>query len=268
MNKKVTNESGLYVESGKGEAIVLLYGLFGSVKNFQPLIKHLEKTYRVIVPKFPFYEMGYSVTIFSLTKFLHQLTIDLQLERFHLLGNSMGGHIALLYTLQYPDRVNSLILSGSSGLYESGMGDTFPKRSSYEFIKTKTELTFYNPEIATKELVDEIYSIVNSRKALQILSLAKSTIHNNLEKELPNIKTTCCLIWGKNDIITPPQVAEKFNQLIPGSKLHWIDFCGHVPMLETPEQFNTILDNFLMQNPASPFCFSPAPMLNTGIQPL
>lgn len=238
-----TNKS--YVEEGQGEAIVLLYGLFGSVNNFMPLIEHLKQSYRVIVPVFPFYELGMSIDIFSLTDFLHRLTKELRLEKFHLLGNSMGGHIALLYTLKYPEKVTSLILSGSSGLYESGMGDSFPKRSNYDFIKTKTELTFYDPKIATKELVDEIYATVNSRKALQILSLAKSTIHNNLEKELPDIHTECCLIWGRNDVITPPQVAFKFNKLIPHSKLYWINQCGHVPMLETPEAFNTLLDKFL-----------------------
>ena len=163
-----------FVEEGQGDAIILLYGLFGSVKNFATLIQHLKKTHRVIVPVFPFFELGMSINIFSLTEFLHQLTRDLSLEKFHLLGNSMGGHIALLYTLKYPEKVSSLILSGSSGLYESGMGDSFPRRSDYNYIKTKTELTFYDPTIASKELVDEIYATVNSRKAIQILSLAKS----------------------------------------------------------------------------------------------
>jgi pimeloyl-ACP methyl ester carboxylesterase len=235
-----------YVEEGKGEAIVLLYGLFGSVKNFKPLIEHLKQSYRVIVPVFPFYELGMSITIFSLTKFLDRLTNELGLDKFHLLGNSMGGHIALLYTLEHPEKIKSLILSGSSGLYESGMGDSFPKRSNYNYIKTKAELTFFNPEIASKELVDEIYATVNSRKALQILSLAKSTIHNNLEKELSGIQTECCLIWGRNDVVTPPDVALKFEKLLPQAKLFWIDQCGHVPMLETPEAFNALLDDFLM----------------------
>ena len=233
------------VVEGHGEPIILLYGLFGSVKNFAPLIQHLKQSHRVIVPVFPFFELGMSVNIFSLTEFLHQLIKDLWLEKFHLLGNSMGGHIALLYTLKYPEKVASLILSGSSGLYESGMGDSFPKRSDYNYIKTKAELTFYNPNIASKELVDEIYATVNSRKAIQILSLAKSTIHSNLEKELPGIRANCCLIWGRNDIITPPPVALKFNELIAHSKLYWIDQCGHVPMLEEPEAFNKTLDNFL-----------------------
>ena len=234
-----------YVEEGEGKAIVLLYGLFGSVKNFDALIRHLKKNFRVIVPVLPVYDCGISINIFTLTEFVHSLTKTLGLEKFHLLGNSMGGHIALLYTLQHPDRVESLILSGSSGLYENGMGDSFPKRKDYSYIKTKTELTFYDPKTASKELVDEIYNTVNSRKALQILSLAKSTIRNNLQKELTNIKVDCCLIWGKNDMVTPPQVAVDFKRLIPHSKLYWIDECGHVPMLERPAAFNEILDHFL-----------------------
>ena len=234
-----------YLEEGHGEPIVLLYGLFGSVNNFRPLIDHLKLSYRVIVPVFPFYEMGIGVTIFSLTKFVDRLITELELETFHLLGNSMGGHIALLYTLEHPEKVVSLILSGSSGLYECGMGDSFPRRGDYNYIKAKTEQTFFSPETATKELVDEIYSTVNSRKALQILSLAKSTIHNNLEKELSKIKSPCCLIWGRNDHVTPPDVAIKFHRSIAGSELHWINDCGHVPMLETPAAFNKILDGFL-----------------------
>ena len=158
-----------YVDEGSGEPIILLYGLFGSVNNFRFLIDHLKKNHRVIVPVFPFYEMGFTVTIFSLTKFLHELTLDLKLDKFHLMGNSMGGHIALLYILEHPERVESLTLSGSSGLFENGMGDSFPKRKEYDYIKKKTEITFYKPETATKELVDEIYAIVNSRKALHIL---------------------------------------------------------------------------------------------------
>jgi pimeloyl-ACP methyl ester carboxylesterase len=234
-----------YVEDGEGEAIILLYGLFGSVKNFSPLVQHLRQTHRVIVPVFPFYELGMSINIFTLTEFLHRLTEELGLKRFHLLGNSMGGHIALLYTLKYPEKIESLVLSGSSGLYETGMGDSFPKRKDYNYIKTKTELTFYDPATASKELVDEIYATVNSRKALQILSLAKSTIHNNLGKELSNISADCCLIWGRNDIITPPPVALEFKRLIPHSTLYWIDQCGHVPMMETPKAFNNLLDRFL-----------------------
>jgi len=234
-----------YTDEGQGDPIILLYGLFGSVKNFQPLIEHLRQTHRVIVPIFPFYELGFCVDIFTLMKFVQEVADELKLEKFHLLGNSMGGHIALLYTLQHPEKVKTLTLSGSSGLYEHGMGDTYPRRRDYDYIKTKTELTFYKPEVATKELVDEIYATVNSRKAIQIISLAKSTIRHNVEKDLHQLTLPCCLNWGKNDTITPPEVAESFHRLIPQSELYWIDECGHVPMLETPEAFNPLMDDFL-----------------------
>jgi 2-hydroxy-6-oxonona-2,4-dienedioate hydrolase len=244
-NIMIEQKQQYFTDEGEGEVIILLYGLFGSVKNFNPLIQHLKQTHRVIVPLFPFYEMGMGVTIYTLTEFVHELTEELGLEKFHLLGNSMGGHIALLYTLQHPEKVESLILSGSSGLYESAMGDTYPRRGDYAYIKAKTELTFYDPAIASSELIDEIYNTVNSRRAIQILSLAKSTIRNNVEKELYKIEAPCCLIWGRNDTITPPQVAKDFQRLIPHAELHWINECGHVPMLERPEKFNALLDLFL-----------------------
>ena len=236
----------MHYEYGEGEPIVLLYGLFGTVRNFDPLIKHLKKDYRVIVSLFPFYDNGYDVNIFSLVNFLENLIDKLQLEKFNLLGNSMGGHVAILYTYRHPRKVASLTLSGSSGLFENGMGDTFPRRKDYGYIKCKAESTFYDASVATKELVDEIYETVNSRRALHILSLAKSTIRNNVQSLLHHIHVPCCLIWGRNDVITPPQVAFEFKKHMPHAGLHWINHCGHVPMLERPAEFNRVIDEFLL----------------------
>jgi pimeloyl-ACP methyl ester carboxylesterase len=243
----IDKKSLLCLDEGEGEAVILLYGLFGSAKNFETLISRLRLTHRVIVPYFPFDEPTLCANIFSLTSFLHQVVEELQLEKFHLLGNSMGGHIALLYVLKYPDKVESLILSGSSGLYENGIGDSYPRRRDYDYIRSKTRLTFYNPDIASPELVDEIYAVVNSRRILQIISLAKSTIRHNVEKELGTIKVPCCLIWGCNDTITPPHIARDFQRLIPQTELHWIDYCGHVPMLERPDEYYELLYRFLVR---------------------
>jgi pimeloyl-ACP methyl ester carboxylesterase len=171
------------------------------------------------------------------------------LERVHLLGNSLGGHIGLVYTLKNQDKVHSITLTGSSGLFENGMGETYPKRGDYDYIRKKTELTFYDPNVATKELVDEVFSIVNNRlKALKIISLARSAIKHNLGDELQEIHRPTCLIWGKNDTITPPMVAEEFKKLIPTAELHWIDKCGHAPMMEVPSEFNGILMAFLKKH--------------------
>jgi 2-hydroxy-6-oxonona-2,4-dienedioate hydrolase len=139
-----------------------------------------------------------------------------------------------------------LTLTGSSGLFESGMGNSFPKRGDYEFMKAKTEETFYDPKVATKELVDEVFEIVNNRgKAIRIIATAKSAIRHNLSDKLHNIKIPSLLIWGRNDTITPPFVAEKFKELLPNARLEFIDKCGHAPMMEQPEIFNKILEDFL-----------------------
>jgi 2-hydroxy-6-oxonona-2,4-dienedioate hydrolase len=182
----------------------------------------------------------------GLSKYVHRFLESLDLTGVHLLGNSLGGHVALVYTLKHPERIRSLILTGSSGLFENGMGDSYPRRGDYEYIKNKTALTFYDPAVATKELVDEVYSITNNRlKVIKIIALAKSAIRNNLGEELNKIQAPTLLIWGNNDTITPPFVGQEFNKLIPNSELHFIDKCGHAPMMEVPGEFNKILHAFL-----------------------
>lgn len=239
-----------YTDEGNGEPIILLYGLFGSVNNYETVTRYFKTTHRIIVPILPIYDLGINVSVSALTGYVTELIDLLGLKQVHVVGNSLGGHIALLYTLQNQEKVKSLVLVGSSGLFENGMGDTYPKRSSYEYIKNRTETTFYKPETASKELIDEIYAAVNNRtKALQILYLAKSTIHYNLKKELHKITCNCCIIWGKQDAVTPPCVAEEFHKHIHNSSLRWINNCGHVPMLETPDEFNAILSNFYNQLP-------------------
>jgi 2-hydroxy-6-oxonona-2,4-dienedioate hydrolase len=242
-----------YIEEGQGELLMLLHGLFGAMSNFADLIEHFKKSYKVVVPLLPLYELDiFHTSVGGLASHVHKFIEKRDYNNIHLLGNSLGGHVALVHILKHPERIKSLILTGSSGLYEHGMGDTYPKRGDYEYIKTKTELTFYDPKMATKELVDEVYEIVNSRiKAIKIIALAKSAIRNNLGKELNNITKPTLLIWGRNDTITPPFVGEEFNKLIPGSELHFIDKCGHAPMMEVPESFNIILAGFLEKRAAT-----------------
>jgi pimeloyl-ACP methyl ester carboxylesterase len=182
----------------------------------------------------------------GLQKFVNKFIEYHDYQNVHLLGNSLGGHVAILHVLKQPERIKSLILTGSSGLFENGMGDTYPKRGDYDYIKKKTELTFYDPKVASKELVDEVYEIVNNRlKAIKIIALAKSAIRNNLGEDINQIKQPTLLIWGNNDTITPPFVGREFHRLIPNSELHFIDKCGHAPMMEVPEEFNRILHKFL-----------------------
>jgi 2-hydroxy-6-oxonona-2,4-dienedioate hydrolase len=236
-----------FIEEGEGEPLVLLHGLFGALSNFMGLIEYFRQHYKVVVPMLPLFELDLlHTTVGGLEKFVHRFIEYKNYRNLHLLGNSLGGHVALVHVLKHPERIRSITLTGSSGLFESGMGDTYPKRGDYEFIRKKTELTFYDPATASKELVDEVYEIVNNRlKALKIIALAKSAIRNNLGEELNQIKQPTLLIWGNNDAITPPFVGREFQKLIPNSELHFIDKCGHAPMMEVPDEFNRILHKFL-----------------------
>jgi len=236
-----------FIEVGEGEPLVLLHGLFGALSNFKGLIEYFRHHNKVVVPMLPLFELDLLHTsVGGLQKFVHKFIENRNYQGVHLMGNSLGGHVAIVHVLKHPERIKSLILTGSSGLFENGMGDTYPKRGDYEYIKKKTELTFYDPKTASKELVDEVFSIVNVRlKAIKIIALAKSAIRNNLGEELNQIKQPTLLVWGNNDTITPPFVGREFQRLIPNSELHFIDKCGHAPMMEVPDEFNQILHKFL-----------------------
>ncbi len=237
-----------YIESsGSQENLLLLHGLFGALSNFEGIINSFKGKYNVVVPILPIFDLPpQQVSLEELVKYVHDFVAFKQYDKVHLVGNSLGGHLTLLYTLAYPEKVSSITLTGSSGLFESAIGNSFPQRESYEFVKTKTEATFYDPKIATKELVDEVYDIVNDRnKTLAVIYTARSAIRNNLEDKLHQIKCPALLIWGNQDTITPPFVGEKFNQLLINSKLYFIDECGHAPMMEHPVLFNQYLGEFL-----------------------
>ncbi len=246
MSEKVVKEIR-FASYGKGDTLILLHGLFGSLANFEHTIAYFSQKYRVIVPFLPLYSLDIRETsVEGMVTFLEKIFTEEGIERFVMVGNSLGGHVALVYTLRNPDKVKALVLTGSSGLFERAFGDTLPRRGDYQYIKQKTEQTFYNPHIATKELVDEIFEIISDReKALRVVVLAKSAVRHHIGGELHNIKVPCQLIWGKQDTITPPFVAEEFHKFIPHSHLYWIDECGHAAMMEQPEIFNELLEQFI-----------------------
>lgn len=248
MDVNIIEEKGFsYIEHGEGEPLIVLHGLFGALSNFRGVFDHFSTRFKVIIPMLPLYTMPIIDTnVKNLSRYLADFMDFKGIEKAHLLGNSLGGHVALVYASKYLTRVKSLILTGSSGLYENTLGGSFPKRGNYDFIKEKVAVTFYDPKHATKELVDECYDIVNDKgKTVRIISLAKSAIRHNMAGELSKMDVPACLIWGKNDTITPPDVAEEFQELLPDAELFWIDKCGHAAMMEHPEEFNRVLGDWL-----------------------
>lgn len=248
--KNSLREEGIfnYVEEGEGVPIIILHGLMGGLSNFQGVVDFFPKRgYKIVVLDLPLYSLPLLKTsVANFAKYLKEFIDYKGYKNAILLGNSLGGHIALLCTKLYPEVVKALVLTGSSGLYESAMGESYPKRGDYDYIQKKAQNVFYAPETATKEIVDDVFATVNDRsKLIRTLAIAKSAIRHNMSKDLPKMKTPTCLIWGKNDNVTPPEVAEDFNRLLPDSKLFWIDKCGHAPMMEHPDAFNEILFKWL-----------------------
>jgi pimeloyl-ACP methyl ester carboxylesterase len=248
MNHLIKQEGKFkYLEKGEGQVILVLHGLFGALSNFNSVIEHFSKNYKVVVPIMPLYDMPLLQTsVQSLAKFIDKFVEFKGYNNLILLGNSLGGHVALVYTLKNMDKVSAMVLTGSSGLYENAFGGSFPRRDDKDYIRGKIAVTFYDPAMVTDELVDVVFDLVSDRsKLMKVLYLAKSAIRHNMREQLHNYKMPVCLVWGKNDTITPPEVAEEFHENLPNSDLYWIDKCAHAAMMEHPEEFNSILDQWL-----------------------
>lgn len=246
----ITEGKFRYTEKGEGTPVVILHGLMGGLSNFHGVTDYFpEKGYKILVPELPIYDMPMlQTTVKNFAKYVEEFIKFKNLKDVILLGNSLGGHIGLLHTKMFPELIKALVITGSSGLYESAMGDGYPKRGDYEFIKKKAQDVFYDPAVATKEIVDEVFATVNDRvKLVKTLAIAKSAIRHNMAQDLPAMQTPTCIIWGRNDGVTPPDVAELFHELLPDSDLYWINQCGHAPMMEHPNEFNEILDTWLQK---------------------
>lgn len=248
MTLRVKEESGFkFVDEGGGQVLMLLHGLFGALSNWEGVVNRFSKNFRVIIPMLPIYDMPIKEAgLEGLRKFVEEFVSVMKLDNMIIMGNSLGGHVALLYTLHNGGKVDKLVLTGSSGLFENAMGGSYPRRGSYDYVKERVAYTFYDPAVASKELVDEVFETTKSiPKCMRIVAIAKSAQRNNLATDLPKITVPTLLVWGLNDTITPPMVAYEFNRLIPNSELQFIDNCCHAPMMEHPEKFNEIVEGFL-----------------------
>jgi len=238
-----------FVDEGEGQVLMLLHGLFGALSNWEAVVHRFSTKFRVLIPMLPIYEMPIKdAGLEGLRKFVEEFVAHMRLDDMIIMGNSLGGHVGLLYTLQNPSKVSKLVLTGSSGLFENAMGGSYPRRGSYDYVKERVAYTFYDPQVASKELVDEVFETTKSiPKAMRIVAIAKSAQRNNLANDLPKISVPTLLVWGLNDTITPPIVAHEFNRLIAGSELQFIDKCCHAPMMEHPDKFNELMEDFLVE---------------------
>ncbi|NLU92144.1 alpha/beta fold hydrolase [Chitinophaga sp. Ak27] len=228
------------------QSMLLLHGLFGGLSNWEGVVNHFSAQYDIHIPALPIYDEHPGDNLEYLVQFLDQYITSAGLENVILVGNSLGGHVAILYTHRRPEKVASLVLTGSSGLYENTSMGSYPKRGSYDYIRERVAYTFYDPATATDTLVAEVFSTTtNARKCFRIVKMAKSANRNYVASLLPHIPTRTLLIWGEDDKITPPDVAQEFRRLLPQAELVMLAKCGHAPMMELPAAFNEVLTSFL-----------------------
>lgn len=229
------------------QTIILLHGLFGGLSNWKAVVDYFEPTYDVHVPLLPIMDEHKEDELEYLVNWLQRYIDDAGLKKVILVGNSLGGHVAILYAHRNIENVHLMVLTGSSGLYEKNALGSFLKRHSYSFIRKHVANTFYDPITATDELVDEVFKIVgDNRKCLRIIKTSKRTQNTYVTDLLPQIKLPVLLIWGRDDNVTPPNVAEDFQRMLPDAKLVFLSECGHAPMMEKPKEFNKILESFIV----------------------
>ena len=277
LKKEFTNKHSKFIEidemqvhyrdEGRGFPIVLIHGTGSSLHTWNDWTKQLTKTNRVIrmdLPAFgltgPNKNADYSIK--NYTNFIHHFLDKINVEKFHLAGNSLGGNIAWNYAAEYPKRVEKLVLVDASGLPTNK-----PQPAIFKMAKTpilNSLFLFVTPKVFIKKNMEEVY-VDNAKITDKLITRYhkmslrtgnrqafidrakidfKLGTNSNLEK-LKSIKIPTLLIWGAKDNWIPLDNGKRMDSLLPNSKLVVLENSGHVPMEENPEESLAVLKDFL-----------------------
>jgi pimeloyl-ACP methyl ester carboxylesterase len=241
-----------WLERGEGEPVILLHGLMGHMDHWDTTLDAVAPLARLIAPELPLFEPAFEdVSLAALADYVRRFMDVLDIHRAVVGGNSLGGHVALELALAHPDRVSGLVLTGSSGLFERSFTRGVPHRPTAEYVREKMEEVFYDPALVTDDWVEAVQRTVTTRfSALRVLRVARAARTRNIEPLLGTIEAPALIVWGWNDRVTPPSVAERFHQLIPRSWIVFLARCGHAAMLERPDAFAAALRHWLTETRA------------------
>jgi pimeloyl-ACP methyl ester carboxylesterase len=236
-----------WLERGAGEPVILLHGLMGQMQHWDAVLERLERGCRAIALDLPIFHRALrEPSLDALARHVVDFMDALDIPRAVVGGNSLGGHVALRLALEHGDRVGGLVLAGSSGLFERRFSSGVPHRPDRAWVRAKMEDVFFDRALVTDGWVDEAHRVVTTpASALRVLRFARDARRDNLESRLGSVLAPTLLVWGRDDRITPPEVGRRFRELIRGAQLHWLDRCGHAPMLERPEAFAALVAEWL-----------------------
>jgi len=254
MEEKTVFINGLKINLkilGQGDPVLILHGWGDSFNSWVRVQEILaEKEFKVFIPDLPGF--GKSDTpksawgLGDYSDFIFNLSQELNLSRFFLVGHSFGGRIAIKFTNAYPEKVKLLILCDSAGIKPKPSPQT---RLFYLIAKIGNALFSKKPLTRFKNGArNSFYIFLRNRdyvKANKIMRESmKKIIEENLLPEISQIRTKTLLIWGEKDKMVPLKYAYAFKENLPNSKLEILPKIGHSPHLEAPEKLSQIILNF------------------------
>jgi pimeloyl-ACP methyl ester carboxylesterase len=234
------------IRVGTGAKVVFLHGLVGLNEHWEDVVRQMCGSADCTMLEIPLLALeGDDCHIEGATqivaKFLaeHILPKDAKLsDRAILVGNSFGGHVALKLAIEYPHLVRGLILAGASGLIEKSIVSTIEIRPSKDWLRKKIEELFYDRSKMKESDLDRAFEALSNRGgARAMVKLSRSARKNHLGDKLHKVHVPTQLIWGRQDIVTPPEAADGFLKGIKDCQIEWFENCGHAPMIECPNLF-------------------------------
>lgn len=236
-----------------GVPVVFLHGLVGLNEHWEGVVERVSEGVRCILFELPLLSLrGEDCSIHGATR----ITADFLSEYFEgtpggavVVGNSFGGHVALRLALEHRDLVRALVLAGSSGLIEKSLVADIQIRPSKEWLRRKIGELFFDQSLMREADLERAHKELTDRGgARAMVKLSRSARRDHLGDRISEIEVPTLLLWGKQDIVTPPEAADGFLRMIKRSQIEWFDRCGHAPMIECPDKFAEALARFAMQH--------------------
>jgi len=241
-----------YLEGGQGTPILMLHGFAANKDNWTRFCKFITPTYHAVALDLPgfgnsAYVENASYGIVDQAKRLDDFVKAAGLKKFHIVGNSMGGYISARYSIMFPEKVMTLGLFNSGGVtspvpsemrtkLSKGEPNPLIAKSADEFDRMLKFVFVKPPEIpwiVKNYLVQEAIShnASNSR-----ISRQTSGELGALEPDLPKIKARTLVLWGANDRVADVSAVKVFEKGLPNCTTVIMKDCGHLPMIERPEE--------------------------------
>lgn len=255
----------------KGPAILLVHGLGGFIENWVYNIGPLAKSHRVYAMDLPGFGLSDKTPLTRdlkvLVRFIADFMEAFSIEKASLIGNSLGGGLVLQFAIDYPDKVDKLVLVDNAGMGRGVIADfklcslpligELSVRTSRKGTAVLWRKIVYDSSLVTPELVDLSFRLASQPGAKKALLAAlragidifgqRGDLVRQLLDSLKNIKKPVLVTWGDRDRIIPVAHARTAVEKIAGARLELFDRCGHMPQLEYPEKFNRLVLAFLAE---------------------